>query len=205
MSTPLIRIPSIAVSSSSIMTIDSESQDPELLRRLLRAKDRMDAASHEDWPVQRLARVSRVSEAHFARSFKQAFGVPPHRYLLTRRIERATALLRDTDRPITEIAFDTGWESLGTFGRTFRDVTGESPGAIRTRARAAAHKLDRVPGCVVSASHRPDLTIAVSEKRRREATDIKEAEQKEIPYEPMCQRSRSIRARPGRGARVLRR
>ena len=63
------------------------------MRRLLRAKDRMDAASHEEWPVDRLARVSRVSEAHFARSFKDAFGVPPHRYLLTRRIERAKALL----------------------------------------------------------------------------------------------------------------
>jgi transcriptional regulator GlxA family with amidase domain len=163
------------------MSVDSASQDPELLRRLLRSKDRMDAASHEDWPVQRLARVSRVSEAHFARSFKQAFGVPPHRYLLTRRIERATALLRDTDRPITEIAFDTGWESLGTFGRTFRDVTGESPGAIRARARAAAHELSRVPACFVSAAHRPDITIAVSEKRRREATDINGSEQKEIP------------------------
>ncbi len=67
------------------------SQDPELLRRLLRAKDRMDAASHEEWAVRRLARVSGVSEAHFARSFKQVFGVPPHRYLLTRRVERATA------------------------------------------------------------------------------------------------------------------
>jgi len=145
------------------------SQDPVLLRRLLRAKDRMDAGSHEEWPVRRLARVSGVSEAHFARSFKQAFGVPPHRYLLTRRIERATALLRDTDLSITEIAFHTGWESLGTFGRTFRDVTGESPGAIRTRARAAAHELGRVPVCVVSAAHRPDLTIAVSEKRRRVA------------------------------------
>jgi transcriptional regulator GlxA family with amidase domain len=98
------------------------------LRRLLRAKDRMDAASHEEWPVARLARVSGVSEAHFARSFKDAFGLPPHRYLLTRRIERAAALLRDTDLSITEIAFQTGWGSLGTFGRTFRDVTGESPG-----------------------------------------------------------------------------
>src|SRR5437868_11632745 len=113
------------------------SQDPKLLRRLLRAKDRIDAASHEDWPVWRLARVSGVSEAHFARSFKQAFGLPPHRYLLTRRIERATALLRDTDLCITEIAFDTGWASLGTFGRTFRDVTGESPSTMRSRARAA--------------------------------------------------------------------
>jgi AraC-like DNA-binding protein len=81
-------------------------QDPELLRRLLRAKDRMDAVSHEDWPVARLARVSGVSEAHFARSFKEAFGVPPHRYLLTRRLERATALLRDTNLAITEIAFE---------------------------------------------------------------------------------------------------
>jgi transcriptional regulator GlxA family with amidase domain len=157
------------------------SQDPELLRRLLRAKDRMDAASHEDWPVRRLARVSGVSEAHFARSFKQAFGVPPHRYLLTRRIERATALLRDTDLAITEIAFQTGWESLGTFGRTFRDVTGESPGAIRSRARATAHQLGRVPACVVSAAHRPDLTIAVLEKRRRAAVGINGAEQKEVP------------------------
>src|ERR671932_796959 len=83
-------------------------QDPELLRRLLRAKDRMDAAPHEDWPVRRLARVSFVSDAHFARSFKEAFGVPPHRYLLTRRIERAAALLRDTDLSVTQIAFETG-------------------------------------------------------------------------------------------------
>ena len=58
---------------------DFVSQDPELLRSLLRAKDRMDAAPQEDWPVQRLASVSHVSEAHFARSFKAAFGVPPHR------------------------------------------------------------------------------------------------------------------------------
>jgi len=154
------------------MSGDPPSQDPELLRRLLRAKDRMDAASHEDWPVRRLARVSGVSEAHFARSFKQAFGVPPHRYLLTRRIERATALLRDTALPITEIAFQTGWESLGTFGRTFRDITGESPGTVRSRARTAMQQLDRVPACIVSAAHRPDLRTAVSEKRRREADDI---------------------------------
>ena len=120
-------------------------QDPALLRRLLRAKDRMDAASHEEWPVPRLARVSGVSEAHFARSFKQAFGVPPHRYLLTRRIERAKALLRDTELAITEIAFQTGWESLGTFGRTFRDVTGESPSALRAREQAGRHALELVP------------------------------------------------------------
>jgi transcriptional regulator GlxA family with amidase domain len=143
-------------------------QDPELLRRLLRAKDRMDAASEEAWPVSRLAAVSGVSEAHFARSFKEAFGVPPHRYLLTRRIERATALLRDTDLPIIEIAFGTGWNSLGTFGRTFHDVTGESPSGFRERQRAIRHEVERVPACYLSAAHRPHLISAVSEKRRLE-------------------------------------
>lgn len=143
--------------------------DPELLRRLLRAKDRMDAAPHEEWPVGRLARVSGVSEAHFARSFKDSFGVPPHRYLLTLRIERAKALLRDTELSISEIAFQTGWKSLGTFGRTFRDVTGESPGELRARQKAIPHDLESVPACFLHAAHRPDLTIAVSEKRRQEA------------------------------------
>src|SRR3954447_20864579 len=136
-------------------------QDPRLLRRLLRAKDRMDAASHEEWPVSRLASVSGVSEAHFARSFRHAFGLPPHRYLLTRRIERAKALLRDTDLAIIDIAFQTGWNSLGTFGRIFRDITGESPTALRDRERATEHELEEVPHCFVSAAHRPDLTIAV--------------------------------------------
>lgn len=128
----------------------------------------MDAASHEVWPVKRLAEVSSVSEAHFARAFKQAFGIPPHRYLLTRRIEQAATLLRDTELPITEIALATGWESLGTFGRTFRD-TGKSPSALRLDARAQAGQLDRVPACVLKAAQRPDLAIAVSEKRRRAA------------------------------------
>ena len=149
------------------MEPDPANQDPELLRRLLRAKDRMDAASHEAWPVERLARVSHVSPAHFARSFKQAFVVPPHRYLLTRRIEQAATLLRDTDLGITEIAFATGWESLGTFGRTFHDVTGRSPSALRREARAEPVRLDLVPACVLKAAQRPDLTLAVSEKRRR--------------------------------------
>ena len=145
----------------------SARQDPELLRRLLRARDRIDAASHEEWPVRRLARVSGVSPAHFARCFKEAFGTPPHRYLLTRRIERATALLRETDLSVTEIAFATGWSSLGTFGRTFRDVTGESPRAARSRERASSPALESVPACFLRAAHRPCLTIAVSEKRRR--------------------------------------
>lgn len=144
-------------------------QDPALLRRLLRAKDRMDAASHDAWPVERLAEVSGVSQAHFARSFKQAFGVPPHRYLLTRRIEQASTLLRDTDWPVTDIAFATGWESLGTFGRIFRDITGKSPSVLRREARAEARPLASVPACILKAAERPDLTIAVLEKRRRAA------------------------------------
>lgn len=156
-------------------------QDPTLLRRLLRAKDRIDAASHEAWPVERLASVSGVSEAHFARSFKEAFGAPPHRYLLTRRIERAKALLRDTDLPVTEIALQTGWDSLGTFGRTFRDVTGESPSDLRSRERAAQHALEQVPHCFVSAAHRPDLKTAVSEKRRLDTGDTKTPQPKEVP------------------------
>jgi transcriptional regulator GlxA family with amidase domain len=148
-----------------------EHQSPALLRRLLRAKDRMDAASHESWPVSRLAEISGVSEAHFAHAFKEAFGIPPHRYLLTRRIEQATTLLRDTELPITEIAFATGWESLGTFGRTFRDITGKSPTALRIAARADAAQLAHMahtPACILKAAQRPDLTIAVLEKRRRE-------------------------------------
>jgi transcriptional regulator GlxA family with amidase domain len=136
----------------------------------------MDVASHEHWPVRRLALVSGISEAHFARSFRQAFGLPPHRYLLTRRIERATAPLRDTDLSITDIAFRTGWASLGSFGRTLRDVTGQSPGAIRARDKAAGRALGRVPACFLSAAQRPNLTISVSEKRRRLACGINGSE-----------------------------
>src|SRR5436190_3325790 len=142
----------------------------------------MDAASDEEWPVRRRAQVSGVSEAHFARSFKQAFGVPPHRYLLTRRVERAKTLLRDTDLSITEIAFQTGWESLGTFTRTFGDITGGSPGALRAREKAAGHELGVIPACYLMAAHRPHLTTAVSEKRRQEAGDIISAsETMEVP------------------------
>ena len=157
------------------------SPDPALLRRLLRAKDRMDAASEEDWPVERLADVSGVSNAHFARSFKEAFGVPPHRYLLTRRIERAKALLRESQAPIIEIALATGWNSLGTFGRVFRDVTGENPSGLRAREQQSAHQLAQIPHCFVSAAYRPNLKIAVSEKRRREDDDRTDTEKTEVP------------------------
>lgn len=157
------------------------SQSPELLRRLLRAKDRMDGASHEEWSIRRLAQVSAVSAAHFARSFKQAFGVPPHRYLLTRRIERAVALLRDTDLPITDVAFETGWKSLGTFGRIFRDITGENPGSLRVRELSVRpHARKYVPECIMRAAHRPDLKTAVSEKRRGKVVERIEIQSTEV-------------------------
>lgn len=116
-----------------VAAVEAPLLDPAPLRRLPRARDRMDAASHEAWPVERLAQVSGVSVAYLARGFKRAFGLPPHRYLLTRRVEQAIALLRDTELPITDIAYATGWQSLGTFGRIFRDVTGGQP---RRHARA---------------------------------------------------------------------
>lgn len=156
-------------------------KEPRLLRRLLRAKDRMDAASHEAWPVERLARVSGISGAHFARSFAAAFGAPPHRYLLTRRIERAKALLRETDLPVTEIAFQAGWASLGSFGRTFRDVMDESPGAFRAHEQAGARQGAGTPPCFLSAARRPQLTIAVSEKRRREPRATNGPSQARVP------------------------
>eukprot|EP01092_Planopodium_desertum_P012292 TRINITY_DN576_c0_g3_i1.p1 TRINITY_DN576_c0_g3~~TRINITY_DN576_c0_g3_i1.p1 ORF type:complete len:217 (-),score=24.46 TRINITY_DN576_c0_g3_i1:30-680(-) len=140
-------------------TLGAMTQSPELLRRLLRAKDHMDRASHEDWSVARLAGISAVSAAHFARSFKDAFGVPPHRYLLSRRIERAVALLRDTDLPITEIALQTGWTSLGTFGRIFRDITGPFRALLQGRLRGAAAPLSAQPPhrarCRPAARYRP--------------------------------------------------
>ena len=146
-------------------------QDPELTRRLLRAKDRMTARPEEAWPVRRLAKVSGVSEAHFSRSFKRAFGVPPHRYLLTLRLERAKALLRDTDRAVTDIAAACGWRSLGTFGRTFRDVLGVTPTVYRAQEQTTSEGLRTVPACVVRATTRPELRIAVSEKRRVDAKE----------------------------------
>ena len=119
-----------------------------------------------------------MSPAHFSRQFRAAYGETPYSYLMTRRIERAMAMLRDTDQPIIDIAFQTGWKSLGTFGRTFRDIIGVSPGDLRAQQKVALHELERVPACFVSAAQRPDLTIAVSEKRRRDADDINDASKK---------------------------
>lgn len=161
------------------MSASPVNQNPQLLRRLLRAKDRMDAMPQEDWPVRRLAQISHVSEAHFARSFNEAFGLPPHRYLLTRRIERALTLLRDTELSITDIAFQTGWRSLGTFGRVFREITGSTPGAMRQQARSEGRGLQVVPACIQGAAERPDLKTSVLEKRRHAVDATKRAQQQE--------------------------
>ena len=117
-------------------------QDPEVLRRLLRAKDRMDGASHEDWPVRRLARVSGVSEAHFARSFKEAFGVPPHRYLVGVRLRRAAEALRRGTR-VTAAAQNSGFVNLGQFIRQFHRAHGVTPSRYR-RASGVAQREERL-------------------------------------------------------------
>src|SRR5436189_961892 len=102
-------------------------------RRMLRARDAMDRAFAEPLDVPALARVAHISPGYFSRQFRATFGETPHRYLQRRRVERAMEMLRETDRPVTEISFDVGFNSLGTFSRTFRAIVGESPSAYRRR------------------------------------------------------------------------
>src|SRR5213595_3147486 len=96
-------------------------------RRLLRARDAMDSTYAQPLDVASLAEIACVSEAHFIRSFRTTFGETPHRYLQRRRVERAMFLLRETDRSITDICLDVGFNSLGTFSRTFSEIVGETP------------------------------------------------------------------------------
>ena len=123
-------------------------------RRMLRARDTMDRAYAQPLDVPSLARVAHVSPAHFARQFRATFGETPHRYLQRRRVERAMELLRDTDRPVTEICFDVGFASLGTFSRTFHAVIGESPSQYRARFTGQGAAL-RMPACWAMAWMRP--------------------------------------------------
>ena len=119
-------------------------------RHLLRARDAMDRDFARPLDVPTLARIALVSEAHFIREFKATFGETPHRYLQRRRIERAMALLRDTDRSVTEICLDVGFTSLGTFTRTFRAIVGQTATAYRRDAPPHA-----VPNCFAMAYLRP--------------------------------------------------
>ncbi len=124
-------------------------------RRHLRARDAKDRSYAEPLDVPALARIALTSEAHFIRTFKETFGETPHRYLQRRRLERAMALLRETDRPVTEICLEVGFASLGTFSRTFRRVLGMSPSSYRAAWRAGAGTAGYVPTCVVMAWTRP--------------------------------------------------
>ena len=119
-------------------------------RRMLRAKDAIDRTFARPLRIRRLARIAEVSEAHFIRTFRATFGEAPHRYLQRRRVERAMFLLRTTDRSVTDVCFDVGFSSLGTFSRIFRDIVGETPTAFRQRG-----KMPAVPTCFIMAWTRP--------------------------------------------------
>jgi AraC-like DNA-binding protein len=123
-------------------------------RHLLRAKDLADARYFEQIEVADLARAAGLSRAHFSREFRRAFGESPHQYLLTRRLERAAALLRLTDRSVADICLSVGLRSVGSFTTSFGRVFGRSPTAYRAaHPPAAASAL--IPACVVRAYARP--------------------------------------------------
>jgi AraC-like DNA-binding protein len=123
-------------------------------RHLLRAKDLADARYFEDLGVDDLARAAGLSRAHFSREFRRAFGETPHGYLLTRRLERAAALLRNTDRSVSDVCYSVGLSSLGSFTTSFKRTYGVSPTAYRRSFPPAASRA-MVPACVVRAFGRP--------------------------------------------------
>jgi transcriptional regulator GlxA family with amidase domain len=120
-------------------------------RFMLKARDAMDRDYAQPLDVPALARIAHVSEAHFIRTFKATFGETPHRYLQRRRVERAMFLLVQTDRSVTDICFDVGFASLGSFSRTFKEIVGQTAGDYR----ATHEPVPRVPGCFTMAWARP--------------------------------------------------
>jgi AraC-like DNA-binding protein len=123
-------------------------------RHLLRAKDLADARYHEPLDVAVLARAAHLSQAHFSREFRKAFGESPHQYLLTRRLERAAALLRNTDRSVADICLSVGLRSVGSFTTSFRRVYGLTPTEYRAAHPPASTRV-RIPTCVAQAYGRP--------------------------------------------------
>jgi AraC-like DNA-binding protein len=123
-------------------------------RHLLRARDLADSRYLEPLDVDDLAAAAGLSRAHFSREFRRTFGVSPHAYLLTRRLERAAALLRNTDRTVAEICFDVGLTSVGSFTTSFKRAHGMTPTAYRAAYPPAASKAV-VPACFVRAYGRP--------------------------------------------------
>lgn len=123
-------------------------------RHLLRAKDLIDARYHEPLDVAALARAAHLSPAHFSREFRRTFGASPHQYLLTRRLERAAALLRRTDHSVAEVCLDVGLQSVGSFTTSFGRAFGMTPTAYRA-AHPPARDRAMVPTCVLQAYARP--------------------------------------------------
>ena len=123
-------------------------------RHLLRAKDLADARYFESLGVEELARAAGLSRAHFSREFRHAFGESPHAYLLTRRLERAATLLRNTDHSVADICFSVGLQSLGSFTTSFTRTYGHSPTAYRL-AFPPARSQAQVPACVTRVYGRP--------------------------------------------------
>ena len=124
-------------------------------RHLLRARDLADARYFEPLGVDDLAASAGLSRAHFSREFKRAFGESPHAYLLTRRLERAAALLRTTDRSVADICLSVGLQSIGSFTTSFTPHLRRSPTAYRADAPAGLAQAALVPGCLVRAYARP--------------------------------------------------
>ena len=142
-------IPTVRPLPSTHVSAAEEEQN----RRLLRARDRIDLHYREPLDVPALAEVACMSQAHFIRSFKAAFGETPYRYLQRRRIERAMERLRRTDHSVSDISIEVGWNSFATFSRTFREIVGCSPSEYRDAPPVAGD--GTVPTCFVKSWTRP--------------------------------------------------
>jgi transcriptional regulator GlxA family with amidase domain len=128
------------------------AQHPRDLARLRRVRDRMDREYAQPLDVEALARGVHMSAGHLSRAFRRAYGESPYSYLMTRRIERAMALLRRGDLSVTEVCFAVGCSSLGTFSSRFTELVGMPPSAYR---REAAHATAGLPSCVAKQVTRP--------------------------------------------------
>jgi AraC-like DNA-binding protein len=133
-------------------------------RHLLRAKDLIDTRYRDPLDVAALARAAHVSPAHFSREFKTAFGETPHQYLLTRRLERAAELLRNTDHSAAAVCFSVGLNSVGSFTTSFGKIYGLSPTAYRAAHPPASSRV-RVPTCVLQAYARPQSSTFREDSR----------------------------------------
>jgi AraC-like DNA-binding protein len=123
-------------------------------RHLLRAKDLADARYSESLEVEDMANAAGLSRAHFSREFRRAFGESPHHYLLTRRLERAAALLRMTDWSVAEVCVEVGLRSLGSFTTSFKRTYGQTPTEYRA-SQPPATAFAKVPSCVLRTFLRP--------------------------------------------------